>query len=238
MSDFKNDLKMLNWANETLAHLTEVNTKVLRAKVIEAEKEKPGSSKNKESMSVVPTYVLSSMIKLLITDDPESDLYRVAQILELLTSGVSFPINVSRAEMYESQLDIFNHVKKISDLMDETKPLINDGEDFSPMGWVVDKLLSEIGFYEIFEEEEDSDDDDDDDEEDEAEAEESDKKEPENKSESKPESKTESKDETKAESKSLDDIRDLIGLLKKLQEIDDKVSEKWNEYRRKHEEKD
>ena len=238
MSDFKNDLKMLNWANETLAHLTEVNTKVLRAKVIEAENEKPGSSKNKESMSVVPTYVLSSMIKLLITDDPESDLYRVAQILELLTSGVSFPINVSRAEMYESQLDIFNHVKKISDLMDETKPLINDGEDFSPMGWVIDKLLSEAGFYEIF------DDDDDDDEEDEAE--ESDKKEPEDKTESKAESKDESKaeskdeskDETKDESKSFDDLRDLIGLLKKLQEIDDKVSEKLNDYRRKHEEKD
>ena len=46
------------------------------------------------------------------------------------------------------------------------------------------------------------------------------------------------KAESKNESKSLDDIRDLIGLLKKLQEIDDKVSEKWNEYRRKHEEKD
>ena len=234
MSDFKNDLKMLNWANETLAHLTEVNTKVLRAKVIEAENEKPGSSKNKESMSVVPTYVLSSMIKLLITDDPESDLYRVAQILELLTSGVSFPINVSRAEMYESQLDIFNHVKKISDLMDETKPLINDGEDFSPIGWVTDKLLSEIGFYEIFEDEDDSDDDDDE----EAEAEESDKKEPEDKSESKADDKADNKAESKDESKSLDDIRDLIGLLKKLQEIDDKVSEKWNDYRRKHEEKD
>ena len=235
MSDFKNDLKMLNWANETLAHLTEVNTKVLKAKVIEAENEKPGSSKNKESMSVVPTYVLSSMIKLLITDDPESDLYRVAQILELLTSGVSFPINVSRAEMYESQLDIFNHVKKISDLMDETKPLINDGEDFSPMGWVVDKLLSEVGFYEIFEDEES---DDDDDEEDEAEAEESNKKDPDDKTESKSESKADDKTESKDESKSLDDIRDLIGLLKKLQEIDDKVSEKWNDYRRKHEEKD
>lgn len=239
MSDFKNDLKMLNWANETLAHLTEVNTKVLRAKVIEAENEKPGSSKNKESMCVVPTYVLSSMIKLLVTDDPESDLYRLAQILELLTSGVSFPINVSRAEMYESQLDIFNHVKKISDLMDETKPLINDGEDFSPIGWVVDKLLSEIGFYEIFEDEEsDDDDDDDDDEEDEK----SDKKKPEDKVESKSESKTEStaddNAESKDESKSLDDIRDLIGLLKKLQEIDDQVSEKWNDYRRKHEEKD
>ena len=238
MSDFKNDLKMLNWANETLVHLTEVNTKVLRAKVIEAENEKPGSSKNKESMSVVPTYVLSSMIKLLVTADPESELYRVAQILELLTSGVSFPINVSRAEMYESQLDIFNHVKKISDLMDETKPLINDGEDFSPIGWVTDKLLSEIGFYEIFEDEED--DDDDDDEEDEAE--ESDKKKPEDKDDSKAESKADDKNEPKAESKneskSLDDIRDLIGLLKKLQEIDDKVSEKWNEYRRKHEEKD
>lgn len=238
MSDFKNDLKMLNWANETIAHLTEVNTKVLKTKVIEAENEKPGSSKNKESISVVPTYVLSSMIKLLVTADPESDLYRLAQILELLTSGVSFPINVSRAEMYESQLDIFNHVKKISDLMDETKPLINDGEDFSPIGWVVDKLLSEIGFYEIFEDEDSDDDDDDDDDDEEAEAEESDKKEPEDKAESKADDKNEPKTESKDESKSLDDIRDLIGLLKKLQEIDDKVSEKWNEYRRKHEEKD
>lgn len=231
MSDFKNDLKMLNWANETLAHLTEVNTKVLKAKVIEAENEKPGSSKNKESMSVVPTYVLSSMIKLLVTDDPESDLYRVAQILELLTSGVSFPINVSRAEMYESQLDIFNHVKKISDLMDETKPLINDGEAFSPIGWVVDKLLSEIGFYEIFEDEENSDDDDE-------EAEESDKKDPEDKPDSKAEDKADDKAESKDESKSLDDLRDLISIMKKLQEIDNEVSEKWIGYRRKHEEKD
>ena len=237
MSDFKNDLKMLNWANETLVHLTEVNTKVLRAKVIEAENEKPGSSKDKESMSVVPTYVLSSMIKLLVTDDPESDLYRVAQILELLTSGVSFPINVSRAEMYESQLDIFNHVKKIGDLMDETKPLINDGEDFSPLGWITEKLLSAIGFYEIFEDDEDFDDDDEEDE-----TKESDKKKPDdkvdNKVESKADDKAETKDETKDESKSLEDIRELIGLLKKLQEIDDKVSVKWNEYRRKHEEKD
>lgn len=236
MSDFKNDLKMLNWANETLVHLTEVNTKVLRAKVIEAENEKPGSSKNKESISVVPTYVLSSMIKLLVTDDPESDLYRVAQILELLVSGVSFPINVSRAEMYESQLDIFNHVKQIGDLMDETKSLVNDGEDFSPIGWVTAKLLSEIGFFGIFEDDEDFDEDDEDDEEDEAE--ESDEKKPDDKVDSKAESKAEDKAKSKDESKSLDDIRELIGLLKKLQEIDDEVSEKWNGYRRKHEEKD
>lgn len=229
MSDFKNDLKMLNWANETLVHLVEVNTKVLKTKVAEAENEKPGSSKNKESISVVPTYVLTSMIKLLITDDPESDLYRLSQILELLVSGVSFPVDVSRAEMYESQLDIFNHIKKVSDLMDETKPLVNDGEAFSPIGWVTDKLLSEIGLYEIFVDDDDFDEDDEEDDDEEA-----DEKEP----ESKADDKTGNKDESKDESKSLNEIRELIGLLKKLQEIDNEVSAKWNDYRRKHEEKD